>query len=611
MSLAMEYRPSFIQDPVQLVNEWCSAQSQLYPGLRFDEKHSILYKPNLSEAGRVTVLSGGGSGHEPAHFGYVGHGLLDAAVAGSLFASPNVKQINRALEVAASPQGTIVIVKNYTGDKLNFALAIERFKSRTGNDVRMVLVGDDVSVPRSRGKFVGRRGLAGVALVHKIAGAAAHRGLDMDRIVELCDLACHNMGTIGASLAPCHVPGHPSDLKIETVDILLGMGIHNEPPISTLPMTSSPARVIQAMLQLLLDNELAEHGFLEPAVKDSSRNTVLLLNNLGGLSTIEIGALTAMTITIMRDRYKMVPCSVLRGTYLSALDGHGFSITLLSLVDSADGSLLLNLLDEQTDAIGWTPPSSLNRGSEPDAFEIHTTHPASGSICLEQDCRSLRNPSNPVPVIVESILAEVTRAEPTITKYDVVLGDGDCGTTLLAGAQALKRASDKGLLSEQEFAPSLMVLADIVIDAMGGTSGAIYGIFLTAFAASLNRLQKDSVDLSVKDFSFAASGALDILMNYTGARIGDRTLMDALIPFVTELKVSRNLSGPAAFQRALESAELGCQSTRQLHAKFGRSTYVSENVGRDTANGHTRPADPGACGLLAVLNGIQHVIKGC
>ena len=149
------------------------------------------------------------------------------------------------------------MVKNYAGDKLNFALAMEHFKTLTDNDVRMVLVGHDVSVPRSRGKFVGRRGLAGVALVHTIAGATAHRCLDIDRIVELCDIACHHTGTIGASLVPCHVPGHPSDLHSETVDILLGIESYNEPPISTLPMESSPPRVIQTMLQLLLGTELA------------------------------------------------------------------------------------------------------------------------------------------------------------------------------------------------------------------------------------------------------------------------------------------------------------------------------------------------------------------
>ncbi|CAG8893584.1 unnamed protein product [Penicillium salamii] len=578
----MEFRHTFVQDPAQLVKEWSSAQVQLHPGLQFDDKHCVLYKENLSQADRVTVISGGGSGHEPAHFGYVGDGLLDAAVAGSLFASPNVRQVTRALEVAASPKGTIVIVKNYTGDKLNFALAIERFKSLTGRDVRMVLVGDDVAVPRSRGKFVGRRGLAGVALMHKIAGAAAQQGLDIDHIVELCDLVSNNMGTIGASLGPCHVPGQPSDAHNEMVNILLGMGIHNEPPIRTLPKESSAVEVIRAMLGLLLDTELVEHGFLKPDVKHPSRRTLLLMNNLGGLSTIEIGALTAMTTAVLKDQYNIVPCRVLCGTYLSALDGHGFSITLLSLTDSMDGSLLLNLLDEATNAIGWTSSlSTLQWESGSSAIETAISRPEVPSVCLKRDC------------VVDSILAEVTQAEPTITKNDTVLGDGDCGTTLLAGAQAMKRALDEGSISAEGFAPSLMLLADVVIDAMGGTSGAIYGIFLTAFSASLNRLHKDSVDLSVKTFSSAASEALETLMNYTGARVGDRTLMDALIPFVTELEKSPDRTGHDAFQKALESAELGCQSTSQLQARFGRSAYVSETSGLDAQNGYTRPADPG------------------
>ncbi|CAG8930622.1 unnamed protein product [Penicillium salamii] len=606
----MEFRHTFVQDPAQLVKEWSSAQVQLHPGLQFDDKHCVLYKENLSQADRVTVVSGGGSGHEPAHFGYVGDGLLDAAVAGSLFASPNMRQVTRALEVAASPKGTIVIVKNYTGDKLNFALAIERFKSLTGRDVRMVLVGDDVSVPRSRGKFVGRRGLAGVALMHKIAGTAAQKGLDIDHIVELCDLVSQNMGTIGASLGPCHVPGQSSDAHNEMVNILLGIGIHNEPPIRTLPKESSADEVIHAMLGLLLDTELVEHGFLEADVKHPSRRTMLLMNNLGGLSTIEIGALTAMTTAVLKDQYNIVPCRVLCGTYLSALDGHGFSITLLSLTDSMDGSLLLTLLDEPTNAIGWTSSlSTLQWESGSSAIETAISRPEVPSICLKRDCDLIKDRTRVmISTVVDSIHAEVTQAEPTITKNDTVLGDGDCGTTLLAGAQAMKRALDEGHILVEGFAPSLMLLADVVIDAMGGTSGAIYGIFLTAFAASLNRLHKNSVGLSVKTFSSAALEALETLMNYTGARVGDRTLMDALIPFVTELEKSQDRSGHEAFQKALKSAELGCQSTSQLQARFGRSTYVSETSGLDAQNGYTRPADPGACGVIAVLKGIHKAI---
>lgn len=279
--------------------------------------------------------------------------MLDATVAGSIFSSPNIRQIYRALEAAASPKGTIVVVKNYTGDKLNFSLAAERYKAATGQDVRVVLVAEDVSVPRSRGKFVGRRGLAGTILIHKVAGAAAHRSLDIDRIVQLCDKISNNMGTIGVSLAPCYVPGQQGPETGHGEEISLGMGIHNEPAFDRLPAETPTEEVIKKMLNLLLDSTNKEHGFLPAEAANAGRRVVLLMNNLGGLSTIELGALTSLVSTQLKSMYNITPCRTYAGTFLSALDGRGFSITLLSLDDSEEASTILSLLNDPTTANGW------------------------------------------------------------------------------------------------------------------------------------------------------------------------------------------------------------------------------------------------------------------
>ncbi|CEJ61435.1 hypothetical protein PMG11_09970 [Penicillium brasilianum] len=593
----------FVQDPVRLVHEWNLALLQLQPGLRLDENFNVLHKPDLDQKGRVTVVSGGGSGHEPAHSGYVGEGMLDIAVSGAVFTSPNVRQIQRGLELAACPNGTILVVKNYTGDKLNFALAAEQFKAATGNDVRMVLVGDDVAVGRSRGKFVGRRGLAGTAIMHKVAGAAAKKGFELDRIVKLCDeTITPNMGTIGVSLAPAETISHSDDIK-------LGMGIHNEPPIGSLPQSTSTEEVIRQMLDLLLNPDKAEHAFLGANAADPSRRVVCLINNLGGLSVLELGALTSMVTGQLKTTYNVVPCRTFCGTFLSALDGRGFSITILSLDESEDALTILNLLDEPTTAIGWSPsiPSSqwtLQSGS---------TLESPNTLDRIERQTGIKVPCDPnmFTKIIDGILIEVMVQEPTITQYDVVLGDGDCGTTLLTGATALRNALLEGLINPGDLSLGMLALAEVVTNAMGGTSGAIYGIFLSAFAASLSKSFVESEGITAQYFAGALSQALQSLMRFTGARVGDRTLMDALIPFVEEFERStKSMSSIEAVKAATAAAIAGCEATRNFEARFGRSTYVSDEQGLEVTNEETtRLPDPGACGIVAVLNGIVKAIN--
>ncbi|KAL1846394.1 Dihydroxyacetone kinase 2 [Paecilomyces lecythidis] len=600
----------FIQDPVQLVREWSRAQLQLQPGLRFDERFGVLFKPNLADANRVTVISGGGSGHEPAHAGYLGDGMLDATVAGTIFSSPNIRQIYRGLEAAASPKGTIVIVKNYTGDKLNFSLAAERYKAATGQDVRVVLVAEDVSVPRSRGKFVGRRGLAAAVLIHKVAGAAAHRGLNIDRIVQLCDKISNNVGTFGVSLAPCYVPGQQGVEAGHGDEINLGMGIHNEPAFDRLPADTPTEEVIKKMLNLLLDWTNKEHGFLSAEAVKPGRRFVLLMNNLGGLSTVELGALTSLVSTQLKSTYNIVPCRTYAGTFLSALDGRGFSITLLSLDDSEDASTILSLLNDPTTANGWTSSIPINDWSKESAIsespEDHGPEKPRRTSLNDIYCDK-----EAFVKVIKSIYTEVAAVEPALTQYDTIMGDGDCGTTLLAGAQAMLQGAESGSIPTHSLTQGTLALAEIVTEAMGGTSGGIYGIYLSAFASSLNQLYEENAKIDVRYFARAATEALNALEKFTGARVGDRTLMDALIPFVTTLDSAskEKPQGLAALETAVAAASEGSESTRNLQARFGRSAYVKDDSGETQGEEAARVPDPGAYGLAAVLNGLLKALK--
>jgi dihydroxyacetone kinase len=272
------------------------------------------------------------------------------------------------LEHAASAKGTLIIVKNYTRDKLNFGLAAERFKASTGNNVKIVLVADDVSVGRSRGILVGRRGLAGTVLIHKIAGAATERGIELEEIASLCSLVTENMGTNGVSLGPCNVPGQKA-LERPQHWIELGMGIHNEPAISKFPPDTMIDVVIEKMLHTILDADNKEHGYFPNDTGKEGNSVVLLMNNLGGLSVIEIGALTSMVTTQLKTRYNIVPCRTYTGAFLTALDGRGFSISLLDIDRSVEATtILLSLLDDQITANEWPgsiPASDWMLYSEP------------------------------------------------------------------------------------------------------------------------------------------------------------------------------------------------------------------------------------------------------
>jgi dihydroxyacetone kinase len=291
--------------------------------------------------------------------------MLDAAVSGPIFASPNAQHIRTGLRHIASPKGTLVIVKNYTGDRLNFGLATELSRAYDGRDIETVTVQDDVSVPRSCCGVVGRRGLAGVVLVHKIAGASAAEGKSLPQVAAIARAVADRIATIGVSVEGCSIPGAPRSRQVDCDVLELGMGIHNEPGTRKLETDISTAELISTLLSTLLDENNPERGFLK---RDEDSETVLLINNLGGLSKLELLSLTDYVLLALKSEYGISPCRVFSGTYLSSLDGSGFSITLFSLPNGVQGMDLLRLLDAPTKSVNWqhaSPNPSTQRINSP------------------------------------------------------------------------------------------------------------------------------------------------------------------------------------------------------------------------------------------------------
>jgi dihydroxyacetone kinase len=346
----------FVSDPTVLVQTALRSLTLTNPSLSLDVENKVLYrssKPNC-----VSVISGGGSGHEPSFSGFVGKGLLTAAVSGTIFASPSASQVRTAISqhVDGSKEGgsgVLVIVMNYTGDVLNFGLAVENAKAQ-GAETDMVVVGDDAGVGRSQGGKVGRRGLAGTCLVIKVAGALAETGASLEQVAGVARLVADNTVTIGASLSHVHVPGraknsHNDDLGEEQVE--LGMGIHNESGSER--MEKDLPNLVKKMLTHMLDTSDKDRSFLE--IKEGE-SCALLINNLGGVSILEMGGITNEVVSQLKNLWGIVPVRILTGSFMTSLNGSGFSISLLRVRDTGLGpkKSMIELLDFPTEAVGWS-----------------------------------------------------------------------------------------------------------------------------------------------------------------------------------------------------------------------------------------------------------------
>ncbi|KAL7959267.1 Dak1 domain-containing protein [Trichoderma compactum] len=517
----------FVNDPTKLVNDALFGITLANPAIALDADNKTIYRrPNLNGSSQVSLLSGGGSGHEPSFAAFVGNGLLSAAVAGTIFASPNTEQVRRAIMgLVDSTRGVLVIVMNYTGDVLNFGEAIEQAKS-AGLNVEMLVVADDVGVGRQRAGKVGRRGIAGT-------------GADLAEVHRIGRLAADNLVSVGATPEHVHVPGHAAygddGLKVGKVE--LGMGIHNEP--GTGRRTADLPEPVTAMLAQLLDENDKNRAFLSIT---SSDEVVLIVNNLGGVSILEMGAITTEVVAQLKGQYDIRPVRILSAIYMTRLKGLGFSISLLKVVDTGiNGSTMIQLLDAPSEATGWSAPISTQTW-EAKAQTVQAT-----GLKL--------NPEAAESALVRA-LERVVASEPEITKYDEVVGDGDCGFGLKRSAEAILT-----FLSTRDFSGDAVVdVADIVPlveKTMDGTSG-----------------------LSMS--------------KYTSARPGDRTLVDALYPFIETLGRTGDV------QEAAKAVSIGAEKTKGMKASLGRTVYVG-------GTGFQECPDPGAWGLRAFFLGLAGI----
>ncbi|KAL7817344.1 dihydroxyacetone kinase [Trichoderma gracile] len=575
----------FVNEPLALVNAALRSATYTNPSVAFDAAQKTVFLRDAATQPTIALISGGGSGHEPSFAGFVGKGFLTAAVAGSVFASPSAEQVFRAIRRVGAEQpqrGVLVLIMNYTGDMLHFGMAVEKARAE-GIKTELLVVGDDVGVGRKRGGRIGRRGLAGTVLVQKIAAAAAAQGQSLEQVSQIASLASENLATVGASLTHVHVPGReitPDELGDE---IEIGMGIHNEEGFARVKTTLNG--LVETMLKQLLDQSDSDRAYIN--VK-SGDEVVVMVNNLGGISPLELGAITTEVIDQLDASYQIKPARLLSGTYMTSLNGLGFSITILKATDKT----ILPLIDAPADAAGWSPavsPENWARGIDTTKLETKDEAPTANDSAPS----NLNLDATLTTAKLQSALKSLIAAEHEITKFDTIVGDGDCGLCLKTGAEAvLKHLEGVSTAGDLDIVHFVRTIAQVIESNMDGTSGALYAIFINALASGLQSqsTSQNKTAVTVKTWAAALQAAVQSLARYTPAQPGDRTVVDALVPFVDTLAETLDVD------KAVEAARKGSESTRGMEASLGRSVYVN-------AEGWSECPDPGAHGLVKLLEG--------
>lgn len=565
------------------------------PSLSLDESNRVVFDTAYDRS-KVSIISGGGSGHEPAWAGYVGENLLAASVQGDIFASPSTRQILSSIESVASDAGAILVITNYTGDCLHFGLAKEKANAR-GHKCRMIICGDDVSLGK-KGSLVGRRGLAGQLGVLKVLGGAAGAGGSLDQVYDLGLAFSQQIVSIAATLDHCHVPGRAEHATLGADEMEIGTGPHNEPGYKKLSPTPSPQDLVKQILQYLLDETDPERGYVHFAPGDE---TILLLSNFGGMSHLEMGALLDELLEQLDANWGgMVPARIAAGFLETSLNAPAFSVSIANVTATArncpaySAEDIKGFFDAKT-TTHWESLTGLQSRNRRPRREQIVQAPALPREPVD-DARDLKIAPERLEKMVRDACEALVVAEPDLTRWDTVMGDGDCGETLRTGANCLLAAIDAGLAKGGSTVAVLQEVEDILEGKMGGTLGGVLGIFFVAMRTAL----EDNMALAKGDggvpklWAHAISTSLENLRRYTPAKVGDRTVMDTLIPFAQGI-------AEGGFEGGLKAAIDGAEATRRMKPKLGRATYVGTGADSDKE----LPPDPGAWGAMVVIKGLM------
>lgn len=553
-----------INHPEGFVEEMGIGIALSNPEVEWDHKFHFIKKREI-DPDKVALISGGGSGHEPAHAGFVGKGMLDVAVCGDVFASPSQIQIYQAIKASATNRGTLLVIKNYSGDMMNFgnAAALAR---EDGIDVECVKVDDDIAVQDSL-YTVGRRGVAGTVFVHKIAGAAAEAGLSLAEVKAVAEETVANIKTIGFALTSCTVPaaGIPT-FDISERDMEYGVGIHGEPGIRREALISAKELAKHTVDDLLAELDVADN------------DVTLMVNGFGGTPLMELYLLNNEVRRVLHEHgVKLYRTFV--GNYMTSIDMQGASITLMRMTDT-----LRRYLDAPSTAPGFTVGGPVSAVAYDDvAVAAVDAVPAVESVrdfaCqkIEGEKLTLAN----IVFIVEAMGNCIIENEIPFCELDSHAGDGDFGMSIAKGFRRL-RTEWNGILVNHltSIGDFLDACSLVIMEHCGGASGPIWG---SAFRAA-SHSAGDATELDLGQLADLVQSAVHGIQATgeqsfgRGAIVGDKTLIDALVPCADALSISaiEGTSLLEAFTSGAAAAVAGAEATKEIVARMGRAGAVGE-----------------------------------
>jgi triose/dihydroxyacetone kinase / FAD-AMP lyase (cyclizing) len=566
----------FINRPENAVEELLQGLTILNPGSDRLSGHRVMFRADAEQIRdkQVAIISGGGSGHEPAHAGYIGAGMLTAVVAGEVFTSPDTDSIFAAIKAVAGKPGVLLVVKNYTGDRLNFGLAAEMARSE-GIPVEMIIVDDDVALNETT-SATGARGLAGTIFVHKLVGAAAADGKTLTELAALGKAAVHSLGTMGVSFSAGTSPavGKPS-FELGEDEMELGLGIHGEPGVSRTKLQPS-----DQLTETLLAQILKGRNF---GIK---KRIAIMINNLGATTEMEL-AIVARHATVFLEKNGFTIERLYAGTFLSSLDMAGISISVLGVTDE-----WLRWLDSATTALAWPNvpkqrPRPLKGQLTP---TVHVNMAFTAQKIPEPDT------ANKVERAIEAACAALIQAEPKLTEMDRITGDGDLGASMKRASAAVQQAIHSYPLDDVP--ATLKALGHTLRHELGGSSGPLYGVLFLRAGGFL----ENSRSISFAQWAAAIEEGCRAISDLGGAKPGDRTMLDALDPFAKVLKRAGGSSAREVLVTAASEAQRGAEATARMKPRLGRSSYLQDRV--------LGYPDPGAMAIAVWLRAVANALTG-
>ncbi|MBT9606963.1 dihydroxyacetone kinase family protein [Microbacterium sp.] len=536
-------------------------------------------RSTTSPAGQVAVVVGGGSGHYPAFGGLVGPGLAHGAAMGNLFASPSTQQVYAVARAADNGGGVFLSYGNYAGDVLNFDAAQDRLRAE-GIACETVTVTDDIaSAPREEKHK--RRGIAGDLTVFRVAAAAAAAGADLTEVTRLARHANERTRSFGVAFTGCTLPGAEQPLfTVPEGRMAIGLGIHGEPGVDETDIPTA-----DELAQLLGEKLLAE---VPDGVDVEGARVVPILNGLGSLKYEELFVVYRRVAQLLTEAgVEIVDPHV--GEYCTSFDMAGASLTLFWLDDE-----LADLWETPVD----TP--AYRRGSVAPQQRADAVAPADGTVqeVIEPGDAASHATARTVLAALRTLVGTVDTHADELGRMDAIAGDGDHGIGMQRGAHAALAAATAAVDAGAGARTTLARAADAWSDKAGGTSGALWGVMLTAIAARLGDEGRPGADELAAGVAAASRGVTD----YGKAEIGDKTLVDALVPFSSTLigAVDAGAALADAWRTAADAATRAAVATADLFPRRGRArTHGQNSVGTP---------DPGAISLALIVTAIGETL---